>query len=178
MKTGLVGQFRWLESTDSDFLKILRLSPEVLIGKCVVISCFDSGPLRATEEEIAKGWQQQGDLVIVPCVDSISDLPYDNYDEWYVFSEETNPEIPDVFVNECLTLRSQESLVAEAVAAMGPQTDIVGVKYFASVSEERQLQFWDQLDRISPESYIGAGDQLVFVSRNAHLFDLVLRALS
>ena len=178
MHIGRMGHYDWLESVESDFSKILKLCPQVLIGKCVVISCFDSGPLHATPEEINQGWRQEGDLVIVPCVHSVKDLPHDLYDEWYVFSADTSPDIADVFVNECLTLRSKESLVADAIAAMGVQADIVGAKYFASASEERQLQFWHQLDQIKPESYIGAGDQLIFVSHDANLFDDVRKALS
>ena len=177
METGMVGQFNWLESTESDFLKILKLCPEVLIGKCLVISCFDSGPLRAAEEEHVKGWQQQGDLVIVPHVNSVSDLPYDNYDEWYIFSNYTNPEITEVFVNAPMTLRSPESLLTDYIAAAGQQVDVVGARHYAQDSAEHQLLFWQEITRIGPESYIGCGDQLIFASQNPELFNAVLKAL-
>lgn len=176
METGVVGQFRWLESADSHFRKMLKLCPEVLIGKCLVISCFDSGPLRATEEELAKGWQQQGDLVIVPRVNSVSDLPYDNYDEWYIFPNYTNPEITEVFVNAPMTLKSPESLLTDYIAA-GQQADVVGARNYAQDSAEHQLLFWHEITGIGPESYIGCGDQLIFASQNPELFNAVLKAL-
>ena len=38
--------------------------------------------------------------------------------------------------------------------------------------------FWNQIDRIQPESYIADNDYLTFVTRDAGLFDVVVKALS
>jgi hypothetical protein len=173
MDTGRVEQFYWLESVESDFPKILKLCREVLIGKCVVISCFDSGPLQATKEELAEGWQQLGDLVIVPRVDAVNDLPFDNYDEWYIFPTYTIPEITQVFVNAPMTLRIPELLLHDYHA----HGDAVGARRYAEQEAATQLMLWHEIKRINPESYLGFGDQLIFVSQNPDSFSTVLRAL-
>jgi len=176
METGQVGEYRWLEGKGRQFETVLHRCPQVFVGKCVAISSFDSGPLRPTPEELKRGFRISGELAILACVDQVSDLPWDNYDEWYVFPTDTNPEIREIFVNAPMTLRSAASQLKDYIATSCPQADIVGAKHYFDELTEDQRWFWHEIDRVHPESYIGNGDHLIFLSRNRELFEAALLA--
>lgn len=179
MKKGQFSQYNWVECRSNDSLhKLLMRCPEFIIGKCLVISSFDSGPLMASPEELAKGWRQIGDLVIAPRIEHVEELPYDQHDEWSVFTSYTQPAITETFVNDGLfQLADPSSLLEDAVAATPIDADIVGAKYRVERLSERQQLFWEQIMRTEPESWVGNGDRLMFVTRNAELFTSVLLAL-
>jgi hypothetical protein len=41
-----------------------------------------------------------------------------------------------------------------------------------------QRWFWQEIEQVHPESYLGRGTRLKFVSRNPEYFNTVLRGLS
>jgi hypothetical protein len=139
----------------------LKVCPDFVIGKCLIITSFDSGPLRVSAEELAKGWREIGNLVIVPRVQSTEELPYDQYDEWLVFPNYAEPEVPETFVNSGLfRLAHFSTLEAEATAAVPNGADILGARYRAGLLAERQERFWDLIVRVNPETWIGNGGVL------------------
>ncbi len=179
--TGQSGEYRWLEGEQSDFRRFLKACPQVFLEKSVVITSFDSGPLQANEEELKKGWLQVGDFVVVPQLKKIEDLPWDQDDEWFVFSSQTEPKMPkdfESFVNGGFTLRNSSEIEAAAIASTGAQADLVGARYFAREQADLQMHFWYQIDQIRPESYIGRGYHFIFATRDKVLYDSVLNALS
>jgi hypothetical protein len=178
MESGRVGEYEWVESHSFDLGKLLKNYPEAVVGKYVVISSFDSGPLEPSPEEVAKGWHKRGELLMTTRVSGASELPFEQYDEWYVFPQATVPKIAEVFVNYGdFTLTPPDQFVQRA-ATTGAQADLVGAKHLASQLAERQLLFWEQLRECKPESFIADGNVFMFVCRNSELFRNVRNAIS
>jgi hypothetical protein len=179
METGSYEDYGWLECVDDGSLhRVLKLCPEFVIGKCLVITSFDSGPLRVSPEELAKGWRQLGKLAVIPHVQDTEELPYDQYDEWLVFPKYAEPEVTETFVNSGLfRLVHSSALEAEAIAAVPNGADIQGARYRAGLLAERQERFWELILRVNPETWIGNGECFMFVSRNSELCRRVLAAL-
>ncbi|WP_263342409.1 hypothetical protein [Acidicapsa dinghuensis] len=177
MKWGQEGEYKWIElaqGSRAHLRVLLKRCPQLFAGKCVVITSYDSGPLTPNEKEIARGWKKCGNLFIVPSVEDVSDLPFEQYDEWYIFPEYTRPEIDTVFVNCGLfSIKSPQALIEEEVAAMGQYVDLVGAKYRANILYEMQLCFWDQLRRVQPESFIASGDRFIFVTCKPQQFEAI-----
>src|SRR5208337_4277448 len=174
--SGQRGEYQWLVSEQIDIHRLLEILPEVALGKCLAISLFDSGPLVPTDEERSKGWQVHGRLTVVPEVVVVGDLPSEQYDEWYLFTSPTMPEIPETFAN-CggFTLEPpQVSLqFARAQASVGAQADLKMIQQAAEMQQELLDSFWAQMERVRPDTYIGDGDHFVFVTVNSLLFEKV-----
>lgn len=83
LEVGAQGDYQWL-TTDKQF-DLLRLCPEIVLGKYVAITSFDSGPLVPNDKEIAAGWHSRGDVAYSPRIQSAHEVPRDGWDEWYIF---------------------------------------------------------------------------------------------
>jgi hypothetical protein len=159
LETGTQGVYEWLV-TDKNF-DLLHVCPEIVVGKYIAVTSFDSGPLSPTEEEMAAGWQSRGNIAYSPRIQSPQDVPRGGWDEWYIFENpselgvshlaENVFEVPhenqhlSVFVNYNFALHLQD------------------VKELASL-------FWEQIARIQPESYVGDNYFLNFVTADKSLF--------
>ena len=166
LTVGSEGLYEWLV-TDEQF-DLLQVCPEVVVGKYVAITSFDSGPLVPTDKETEAGWQSRGEIAYSPKVAGVEGIPRDGWDEWYIFDNPTDLgishlsenifEVPQeqghagVFVNYCFALHR-------------PQ-----MKDLATL-------FWQQIERIRPESYVADNDCLTFVSVNKALFASVRNAV-
>ena len=167
LSVGSEGSYDWLVS-DQQF-NLLRLCPQIVLGKYVAITSIDSGEFVPTEKELAVGWQSRGKVAYSPQVRSVEEIPSDGWDEWYIFDRpvdlgtshlaENIFEVAQeeghvsVFVNYCFTLHPPER--AAGLASL----------------------FWPQIERIRPESYVADNDYLTFVSANKDLFIWVLDAV-
>ncbi len=153
--TGSRGQYHWLERTAGYLWDVLEISPQVVEGNFVSVTSYDSGPLRLSPEEVAQGWYKHGDLAVSPLVTKADLVPNDLYDEWYIFGTPTEFSGYEVFVNYSgFSLHTGNS---EAIAL--------------------QERFWQQLERISPSSYLAEGDNLIWVTLDTVLFKQVVQAL-
>lgn len=149
------------------------------MGKCLVVSLFDSGPLVPTEAEVKLGWQEYGRLAMRPRVDSVADLPHDQYDEWYVFASPTTPEIPEAFIDYPAFTLEPMSVQLEldgAQTAAGSQADGNVIKQEAYKRQQWIDMFWEQMELVRPESYIGDGDNFAFATIDRQLFEKVRNA--
>ena len=166
--------YQWLVTTDFGIYDLLKKCPEVLLGNHLVITAFDSGPINPSPEEMEAGWTAYGSTLCSPRLTSVEGLPYDNYDEWYLFTEARFLDSPEIFVNYYgFSLRNPTHLLEEA----DPTWDIAGIKYRIKVIEELHETFWHQLQQFSPESYIADGDNFIYVGQNRKLFDAVKSAV-
>jgi hypothetical protein len=166
LTVGSQGLYEWLV-TDLQF-DLLQLCPEVVLGKYVAITSFDSGPLVPNDEETAAGWETRGNIAYSPKVQHIKGVPREGWDEWYIFENPTDLgtshleanvfEVPlrqghvSVFVNYCFALHQPEL-------------------------EDLATLFWQQMALIHTESYVADNDFLNFVSMNKTLFASVRDAL-
>jgi hypothetical protein len=147
--------FRWFQASDLSLGALVEAVPELVHDRLVVVTSFDSGPLRLTLDDVASGWQQSGFLAISPKSPSPSSLPLGEWDEWYVFEEMPSARSPEVFIN-----------YGEFSLRPDPGNE------WQQAALER---FWGQLAEWLPESYLAEGDNLICVTRAEWLVPALAR---
>ena len=161
---GAQGEYRWLETSAHEIYDVLQVCPAVAVNKNLVITSFDSEPLQPTSEEMQRGWRVSGSSVHIPLGDSISAIPFEIFDEWYIFPEDA-PE------------RDYKVFVKHDWFTLGPAQAVYTRNGNAFDLKRMQRWFWQEMEQVHPESYLGRGSRLKFVTRNADHFNLVLRGL-
>jgi hypothetical protein len=168
LATGSHGDYKWLSSLH-DLTDLVRLCPSVVLGKYIAVTSIDSGDLVPTDVERLAGWTSRDRIAYSPLVQSVENLRYEGWNEWYVFAQpvdlgasrlgsnifDPTPKAGEVgvFVNYCFALHRPE---------------------MKSISD----LFWEQLERMRPLSYIADNETLTFVTRDESLFNFVAEALS
>lgn len=162
---GVQGEYRWLETSAHQIYDVLHVCPAVAATKNIVITSCSAGPLQPTEEERQRGWRVNGRSIYIPVGDSVSAIPFEVFDEWYIFSA-TAPErdYKDFIRFDWFTLGPAQSLYSKS----GTQFDLKRMQHW----------FWREMERVQPESYLAFGSRLKFVTRDAANFNQVLRGLS
>lgn len=154
MITGSRGLYRWIVWEAQFLCDLISAAPDIVRGKHVVITSFDSGRFLPSKEMIDRGWSVKYGSAYSPRIQHRVDLPFHQFDEWYVFPSPTGIGYPEVFVNYSgFRLR------------------------YGETAAERQAmleRFWRQLEALQPESYLAEGDFLTFAMRNAGLYEEVL----
>jgi hypothetical protein len=89
LQTGSTNGYQRLVSSDRQ-LDLLECCPDVVLGKYVAITSFDSGPLGLTEAERSAGWASQGEIAYSPEVRCVNTVPQAYFSELSVFSAPTN----------------------------------------------------------------------------------------
>ena len=172
MRTGRHGEYWWLESASLDLCEFLQAFPQALLGLCVAVASFDSGPLEPTPEGSAAGWIYRDGIAYIPCVADAFALPYDDYDEWYVLNEVRDIAPLDTFVNYLgFGLSDPESRGGERDATW----DLVGWRHYCDAERARQTLFWEQVARINPEACLLNGNLFVAVTRDRALHEAAVR---
>lgn len=177
---GSHGKYHWLCIDHFDVSNLLRLCPDVVVGKYLAVTSIDSGPLRITEEEKKEGWwtseaakvftatswsgpdyDNRGTVAYSPRITSIHGLPNethveccDGFDEWWVFEQPVTAGEMQVFVN------------------WG------GFRLYDPDYAWCADRLWKQIERLAPESYIGDGTAFTFATCNSALFAHVLAEFS
>lgn len=165
---GSYGVYEWLV-TDDNF-DLLQLSPEIVLGKYVAITSIDSGQLMPTDKETAAGWLSRARIAYSPKIENVQDVPRAGYDEWYIFDAPTD---------------LGTSHLGENIFEITPERGHLGVfvNYgFALHPPDRADKhlvtlFWEQINRIQPDSYLADNDYLTFVTGNKAVFASVLNAV-
>ncbi|MBW3637934.1 MAG: hypothetical protein KY445_15940 [Armatimonadetes bacterium] len=153
MLTGIHGDYHWMELEDGFMRALLERFPQIILGKSLVNTSFDSGQLTLSPDETERGWRKHNEVTLIPLLVELDDFPTDYYDEWYVFDLPTAFDEHEVFVNYC------------------------GFSLSKSVWEEFQQRFWNQLEVLQPESYLAEGINLIWVTKNNRLFEQVILSL-
>ena len=166
LTVGSENQYEWLV-TDEQF-DLLQICPDVVFGKYVAITSFDSGPLVPTDEEKAAGWESRGEITYSPKVQNVASLPRAEYDEWYIFGSPID-----------LGPSHLRENVFEVPQEAGHVRVFVNYGFALHPPERASLAnlFWPQMARIRPESYVADNDFLTFVSMNKTVFASVLDAV-
>jgi hypothetical protein len=171
MHTGSHGRYSWLISRQMGVGHLLEHCPQALLGHYVVVTSFDSGPLALNESERAMGWHVDGALSYTNQVGSVETLPYDNFDEWYVFKSPVRLTDCEVFVNA-------GGFTLERPVPADPTWDTITAKTDAERLTAMQARFWVQLERFGAESYISDGDSFLFATANHTFFNDVAFAFN
>jgi len=169
--TGTNGKYWWLVTEDS-LSDILRAYPEVVMGKYLAITSFDSGSLYLSDEEKAAGLESRIEIAYSPRIASVSGLPHDDsYDEWYVFDK-----APDLG-----KLYPRNMNPFEDPPGQGEVLAVVNYHFLLHLFEDSTVAdlFWKQMDWIAPLTYIAdCQTHLTIVSRHKCVIESARQALS
>jgi hypothetical protein len=64
---------------------LLMSYPQIVLGRYLAGTSFDSGSLVPNEDKVIAGWESRGGIAYSPGIESVEKLPHDLYDEWYLF---------------------------------------------------------------------------------------------
>jgi hypothetical protein len=158
--------YEWLV-TDDDF-DLLKLCPEIILGKYLAITAFDSGEFVPTKQEGANGWESRKRIAYSPKIKVVEDVPRDGWDEWYIFENPTDLGTSHLAEN-----------IFEVPHENGHVSVLVNYGFALYPPERAGIAelFWPQLARLGPESYVADNDFLTFVSMNKVLFASVHHAV-
>ncbi len=165
---GSHGAYKWLSSRH-DLDDLLKLCPDVVLGKYLAVTSIDSGYRSPSAEETSAGWESRRGIAYSPLIRSVEKLLRGGWDEWYVFAQPA-----DLGVS-----RLGENIFDSALKA-GEVGVFVNYGFTLHLPERAGPAdlFWNQVDHIQPESYIADNDYLTFVTRDESLFGAVAKALS
>ena len=123
------------------------------------ITSFDSGPISPGPDELSAGWESAHNIMVSPALTDQLDIPYDQYDEWYILETRDFPvKEPEVFVNyggftliEIDTLNKNDD----------PTWDYKRWDFLKPLQE----RFWLQIRKVDPIAYISSGGVDIVVSK-------------
>lgn len=175
MILGKNGKWMWLTSKATGLRDVVERCPQFVIDKFVLVTSLDSGSLLLDESRLQSGWTYMGkeaqsadsaidadarDFTLSPRVKNTSILPTEWYDEWYVFPSPPQIGSLEVFVNDpdfCLT-----------IGHIGLH-EVVPYKF--------EEQFWMQIERVNPFSFISDNGVLSFATSDGSLYEQVVIAV-
>jgi len=162
---GVHDEFKWLETPAHEIHDVLQVCPAVVTHKNVVVTSFDPQKLQPMEEKWLRGCRVAGSALYLPFVTDPEELPYNVFDEWYIFSSAPLDRSFKRFLNyEWFTL--------------GP-AQVVYSRHNTTWDLKRMRRlFWQEMEQVYPESYLARGHRLMFATRNSGYFSSVLRGLS
>ena len=161
MNEGKTYNYHWIEGTEFGLHSLVTKCLQLIKGKTVAITSFDSSPLSPNDEEKGLGWYSKDDVFYAPKITNPKELPYDQYDEWYIFDELKEFKPIDAFVNYgSFFLRDPDYQLKE----MDPTWDKVAIQHQINYQKEMQEKFWEYIHRIQPRSFIMDGDRFIFGS--------------
>ena len=123
--------------------------PDLVIGRYLVNTSYDSGFLTLSDAKREEGWRMVGRLAHSPLIREVGQIPHDQFDEWLIFDRPAQVESFDTMVNYC---------------GFSP------VDFW----EEKREWFWEQVVLLNPLHVLGENYGQYLVSRDG---DLVRRVL-
>ena len=136
----------WPNRSDLSILNLWEKCPDLVIGKYLVNTSYDSGRLTLSDEKMETGWRMIGALAHSPRIRSTDEIPHDQFDEWLVFDRPVVVEKFETFVNYTT---------------------------FSPTDEDwdwwERESFWTQVLRLNPLHVIGENDAVYVVSRDKDL---------
>lgn len=91
--------FDWPDRKDLPILDICDEVPEIVEKHYLVNTSFDSGFLTLNEDQKSKGWFMVGRLAHSPLIETVDDIPHDQFNEWLVFDRPTRVAQFETLVN-------------------------------------------------------------------------------
>ena len=150
MTFGRHDDYFWIQWERAILRTLLDRVPDLVRGRYLVNTSFDSGSLTLSDTEQQHGWRSVGGLTYSPRIADVHSIPHDQFDEWLVFS------LPTV------------------VQAWQPVVNYGGMSLTDPHYESLQEKLWSQIESVRPESYLAEGDRLILITRIQQLHDLAL----
>jgi hypothetical protein len=129
---------------------LLQSYPELVVDRFLVNTSFDSGFLTLAESEVRDGWRMVARLAHSPRIQSIEQVPHDQFDEWLVFEESVQ---------------------------VGAFETMVNYLKFSPIDfdwEEKLETFWEQVVRLHPLHVLAENEGLYLVSRDEKLVKRII----
>ena len=157
---GSQGPYQWLVTDDEQF-DLLEACPVIVLGKHVAIISIDSSALSLNGAQQATGRQSRDRIAYSPKVQTIDSLPREGWDEWYISEEPFDLGTSHLGEN-----------IFEVPHGPGHISDFVNFGFVFHRDEDDSLArlFWQRMERIRPESYLGDNEFLNFATINEILF--------
>ena len=89
----------WPERPDLTLPVLWRAVPELVLGRHLVCTSFDSGSLALGPQEVAAGWRMVGSLAHSPPITALDQVPHDQFYEWLAFDGPVEVSAFDTMVN-------------------------------------------------------------------------------
>jgi hypothetical protein len=161
MYEGKTHNYYWLEGSEFSLHELVTRCPELFSKKTVAITSFDSGPLIPNDQERSYGWYSLDDIFYAPMVLTPNNLPYEQYDEWYIFDELKEFKRVEPFVNYGSFFLRDPSYQMENI---DPSWDKVGLQSQIDGQKDMQDRFWKYIEQIQPRSFVLDGGTVIFGS--------------
>lgn len=139
----------WPERLDLSIADLWLRFPELVVGKYLVNTSYDSGFMTLSETQKENGWRMVGQLAHSPLIRDTKQIPHDQFDEWLVFDCPVQVEDFKTMVNYC---------------RYSPTTFDL---------EDEWDTFWKQVLRLNPLHVLGENYGMYLVSRDKHLIQRV-----
>jgi len=168
---GSSDQYEWMVS-DRSIWSLPDLVLRFHQGMRLCIATFDGGRIHPTDEEAALGWQSQGEVMVSPPMHNGLVLPYENFDEWYIFAQPA-PEIGQLerFVNfGQFTLVPPEQIYENYDPTWEKPQELF------EALDGVQKRFWSQLVSLNPQTFVAMGANDVVVSQDRAFIQAVADA--
>ena len=140
----------WQHDSGLVITHIWERFPDLVIGRYLVNTSFDSGFLTLSDSEQQDGWRMIGKLAHSPPIRSTQEIPHDQFDEWLVFDQ-------PVQVTEF------ESMVS--------YTSFTPIDF---AWEEKRERFWEQIGQLQPLHVIAVNDGVYLLSKDGELVSKLL----
>ena len=124
--------------------------PELVVGRYLVNTSYDSGSLTLSGSEREDGWRMIGPLAHSSQIRSTDQIPHDQFDEWLVFEQPVQVEEFDTMVN------------------------YNGFTPIDFSWDEKRERFWRQVVQLQPLHVIGENDGVYLVSRDEDLIRKII----
>lgn len=159
MFTGKHGDYYWIEWRDTakSLSNLLADFPALVLGKHLVNTSSDSGSLWLSPEEVKQGWHKKDRLTYSPVIKSVESIPSYGYEEWYVFDSPIEFKNYEIFINTFINYG--------------------GFSLENNLFKKIQVTFWQQLERLKPESFIAEGGYLILVTEKLNLYSRILKTV-
>ena len=166
--TGSSGAYQWLTTEEFDLDSLIEVCPRVVLGKHLAVTSFDSGPLALVDVPDPTHWRSEGSIAYSSPIESTNSLPQRvGFDEWYVFDHST--ELGEVRRGNVF----EGPLIPKQLRVF---VNFAGFSFRRPEVKALTDLYWQQLEWISPLSYIADGTSLSFVTRDMQAFEDVCRA--
>jgi len=144
--------FDWPHPGDFSIAQLWGRFPELVLGRYLVNTSYDSGFLTLSDSERRDGWRMVGRFTHSPQIRSTDQIPHDQFDEWMVFDKPVQVREFDTMVN------------------FGGFTPI------DFGWEEKRERFWEQVVRLSPLHVVAENYGVYLLSRDEELVRRIANA--
>jgi len=122
-------------------------SPQLVVGRYLVNTSYDSGVLTLSEEMKKMGWRMVEDLAHSPRIEDPAQIPHDQFDEWLVFEE------------------------PQTVPAFETTVNYGGFTPIDFEWEEKRARYWAQILCLRPLHVLAENDGFYVVTRDVAMIE-------